>query len=106
MADAGVFGTITALGSIYVNGLHIELPAGLVTSGLLDGTAVPLAVGQSVAVATARAGDGLHARKVVEILPLVGPVERVELLQRRMPRPSRQRSASARSLSAATTAAS
>ena len=86
MADAGpgVFGTITALGSIYVNGLHIELPAGLVTSGLLDGTAAPLTVGQSVAVATARSGDALHARKVVEILPLVGPVEGVDLLQRRI----------------------
>ncbi len=86
MADTGpgVFGTITALGSIYVNGLHIELPGGLVASGLLDGTAAPLAVGQSVAVATARAGDALIARRVVEILPLLGPVEGVDLLRRRI----------------------
>jgi hypothetical protein len=87
MADASgpvIFGTITALGSIELNGLHIEVPAGVAAGDLLDTGPASLAVGQSVAVATGRAGDALVARRVVQILPLVGVVEGVDTLQRRI----------------------
>ena len=85
-AGPGVFGTITGLGSIDVNGLHIEFPMASAPSGLLDGAAAA-AGGRAVR----RRGDGRAgrrracvARKVVEILPLVGPVEGVDPLQRRI----------------------
>ena len=83
-AGLGVFGTITGLGSIDLNGLHIQIPAGIARDDLLGGAIAPLAVGQSVAVVTAEIEDALVARSVVEILPLVGPVEGVDTLHRRI----------------------
>ena len=83
-AGPGVFGTITALGSIDAERPAHRAAGGLAAGDLLGRPRAPLAVGQSVAVATVRAGDALVARKVVEILPLVGPVEGVDTLQRRI----------------------
>ena len=83
-AGLGVFGTITGLGSIDLNGLHIQIPAGIARDDLLGSAIAPLAVGQSVAVVTAEIEDALVARSVVEILPLVGPVEGVDTLHRRI----------------------
>ena len=83
-AGPGVFGTITALGSIYLNGLHIQT-AGRHRAGRSARRRHRAARGRAVGGrGDGRAGDALLARSVVEILPLVGPVEGVDLLQRRI----------------------
>ncbi len=75
----GIVGTITELGSIFVNGQHIEFDAELTVKtpvGTLQ--ASDLVPGHTVAV-TARAGDeNWYATDIRQILALIGPVESID----------------------------
>ncbi|MGB3315999.1 MAG: DUF5666 domain-containing protein [Albidovulum sp.] len=71
----GISGTITALGSIYVNGQHILYDDGLaVTGGLGVARAPDLVPGHTVAVVAVPDGEAWRARNIRQVLPLVGPV--------------------------------
>jgi hypothetical protein len=77
-ADAGVFGTVTGVGSIDVNGLRIVIPAALRPESLPDLLpAGRVAVGETVAVAAGREDGETVARRLVKVRPLVGPVSYV-----------------------------
>ncbi|WP_376089408.1 DUF5666 domain-containing protein [Roseomonas sp. CCTCC AB2023176] len=71
-SPTGIFGTVTALGSLYVNGLRVETPRDTV----MDTTdAQPVLPGDTVAVEATREGDRFLARRVTAFHPLIGPVE-------------------------------
>ena len=74
----GIVGTITKLGSIWVNGQHIELSPKL---RVADSPALKLATGlqpgHTVAVIAEHSASGWVARYVRQVLPLVGPIEAV-----------------------------
>ncbi|TRD15494.1 DUF5666 domain-containing protein [Palleronia caenipelagi] len=76
---AGIFGTITHLGSIWVNGQHITFDPELT---VLDSTgptrAADLRPGHTVAVVAVPDGDGWRARHIRQVTPLVGPVSEVQ----------------------------
>ena len=76
LGGTGVFGTITGLGSIHLNGLRVEIPAAVDASGL--------DVGDTVAVETVRSDGTLTARSLADILPLVGPVDRLDPERRQL----------------------
>jgi hypothetical protein len=63
----GIVGTITALGSIYVNGQHILFDP--------DTDAAKLLPGHTVAVIARLDGAQWHASHIRQILPLVGPLQ-------------------------------
>ncbi len=63
----GIVGTITALGSIYVNGQHILFDDGMAVENLLPG--------HTVAVLAHLEGSEWRARDIRQILPLVGPAQ-------------------------------
>ncbi|MBL4813696.1 MAG: hypothetical protein JKX69_15365 [Rhodobacteraceae bacterium] len=74
--NTGIFGTITALGSIYVNGQHVLLdPVMPVASAASDMTASDLRPGHIVAIVVVQAGDVWQALHIRQIMPLLGPVE-------------------------------
>ncbi|SMR82131.1 hypothetical protein SAMN04488030_2473 [Aliiroseovarius halocynthiae] len=74
----GILGTITALGSIYVNGQHIRFaPEFEVTDGVTVSTAAQLLPGHTVAVVAAPDGAGWQASYIRQITPLVGPVQSI-----------------------------
>lgn len=79
IVGTGIVGTITELGSIYVNGQHIRFDANLsVTSPLGDRPASSLVPGDTVVVEAAREIDGgWQARSMKAYLPIVGPVAAV-----------------------------
>ncbi len=63
----GIVGTITALGSIYVNGQHILFDDGMAVENLLPG--------HTVAVLAHPEGTRWRATDIRQILPLVGPAQ-------------------------------
>jgi hypothetical protein len=67
LGGTGVFGTITGFGSIHLNGLRVEIPAGVPVAGLQ--------VGNTVAVVAVRDGDVLKAGGVAPVVPLAGPID-------------------------------
>lgn len=71
----GVIGTITDFGSIWVNGLEIELMPGLSISSNL-GHPVPLAVGQQVITQTR--SDALVTNRVEVFYPVAGQIQQRE----------------------------
>jgi len=73
----GIAGTITELGSIYVNGQHIEInPEMPVLDAVLAKPAQALKPGETVAVVATLQGNSWHADHIRQLLPLVGPVTR------------------------------
>lgn len=72
----GILGTITALGSIYVNGQHIKFAPDL---GVDDGLGVALArdlrPGHTVAVVASPDGEDWQAQHIRMVYPLVGPAQ-------------------------------
>lgn len=80
IGGTGIFGAVTGLGSIFVNGQRVVTPSGLLVSTLL-GRRRPdqLAEGDVVAV-TARSGpdDELIAQSATLFWPLIGPIENVD----------------------------
>ncbi|MCG7495217.1 hypothetical protein [Thalassobius sp. Cn5-15] len=88
----GVYGTITALGSIYVNGHHIALDKELTVRGspvveqaadLRTGHTVAVVVGRvdPPAVHAARDSAAVHwqALDIRHVMPLVGPVQAIDV---------------------------
>lgn len=63
--DAGIFGTVTGFGSIYVNGIRIETEAGA-TRGL--------EIGDVVAVHATERNGALRAASIEEVHALIGPL--------------------------------
>lgn len=73
----GIAGTITELGSIYVNGQHIEIKSGMpVLDAIPAKTAGALKPGETVAVVAMPQGSSWQADHIRQLLPLVGPVSR------------------------------
>lgn len=78
IGGTGIVGTLTDFGSLIINGLRVQLPAGLtVRSALGPLEHSQLAVGQNLTVEAARTADGLEARRVRVVHPIVGPVDDV-----------------------------
>lgn len=77
---AGIYGTITELGSIYVNGNHILLQQDQrVREGVALDRATDLRPGHTVAVTAEKDASGhWQARDIRQILPLVGPVTHMQ----------------------------
>lgn len=72
----GILGTITDLGSIYVNGQHIRFdPDFAVAKGVSVTTAGELLPGHTVAVVATAEGDDWRAADIRQVVPLVGPVQ-------------------------------
>lgn len=76
LGGTGVFGTITGLGSIDLNGLRVEIPATIDARGL--------DVGDTVAVELMRRDGTLAARSLANIRPLVGPIDRLDPERRQL----------------------
>lgn len=75
----GIAGTVTSLGSIYVNGQHIRLDSGMPVEDALPAmTAADLRPGHTVAVTARLEGGSWRALHIRQVLPLAGPVEAVE----------------------------
>ncbi|MFA3920600.1 DUF5666 domain-containing protein [Ruegeria hyattellae] len=71
----GIVGTITQLGSVFVNNLRIEVSDGMQVVGSVPAmTAADLRPGHTVAIITERQDDGWHARHIRKVLPVVGKV--------------------------------
>lgn len=74
----GIVGTVTDLGSIWVNGQHIRFDPDLpVTDGIGLATASQIRRGHTVAVVATPDGSDWQARDIRQVLPLVGPVSAV-----------------------------
>ncbi|MCP4305609.1 MAG: hypothetical protein GY788_12195 [bacterium] len=74
----GIVGTITELGSIYMNGQHVRFDEGLsVASPLGERPASSLVPGETVVVEALRRGDDWQADVLRAYLPLVGPISRL-----------------------------
>jgi hypothetical protein len=72
----GIVGTITALGSIHVNGQHIGFAPDLaIADGVAPLSATQLRTGQTVAVIAEPQGQDWQARHIRMVYPLVGPVD-------------------------------
>lgn len=75
----GIVGTVTELGSIWVNGQHVRFPDDL---GVDEGMGLRLAgeirPGHTVAVIATPEASDWRAQYIRQILPLVGPVSRIE----------------------------
>ncbi|MGG5819038.1 DUF5666 domain-containing protein [Falsiroseomonas sp. HW251] len=71
IGGTGIFGTVTALGSLQVNGLLVETGAGTRIETLTGGPVLP---GDTVAVEAARAEGRLVARGVTAFHPVMGPI--------------------------------
>ena len=70
----GIVGTITGLGSIVVNGQHIEFdPSLTIGDGLTATTAGALVPGHTVAVVAHKDDGNWRAASIRQVLPLVGP---------------------------------
>jgi Domain of unknown function (DUF5666) len=75
IVGTGIVGTITELGSIYVNGQHIRFSEDLsVASPLGNRPASLLVPGETVIVEAARKGDAWYAGSIKAYLPIIGPV--------------------------------
>ncbi|WP_370229656.1 DUF5666 domain-containing protein [Cognatishimia sp.] len=72
----GILGTVTALGSIFVNGQHIRFAPDLeVSEGATVAMARQLRPGHTVAVIATQHDDSWQASYIRQIAPLVGPVQ-------------------------------
>lgn len=71
IGGTGIFGTVTALGGLQVNGLKVETGRNTVMETFAG---VPVLPGDTVAVEAARDGGVFHARRVTAFHPLVGPL--------------------------------
>jgi hypothetical protein len=71
IGGTGIFGTVTALGSLRVNGLRVETGPGT----MLEAPAGAVQPGEVVAVEAERDGAVLRARRVAVFEPLLGPAE-------------------------------
>lgn len=72
ITGTGVVGQITALGSIYVNDLHIHFADDMTLDGVADSGA--LRPGMTVAAAVSQIDDRWTASTIRRISPLMGPV--------------------------------
>ncbi len=71
----GIVGTITDLGSIIVNGLHLEITDDMPVDGAIPAmNASELRPGHTVAIVAERQGDDWYARNIRQVYPLVGEV--------------------------------
>lgn len=71
----GIVGTITHLGSIFVNDLRVQVEDDMPVAGSVPPMVVAdLRPGHTVAIVAERRADGWHARQVRQVLPLVGQV--------------------------------
>ncbi|WP_305987243.1 DUF5666 domain-containing protein [Roseibium sp. MMSF_3544] len=78
VVGTGIAGVITDLGSIYVNGHKIEIADGMNVSGSVPEIAAgELRPGHTVAVVARLQDDIWRAEHIRQVLPLVGPVERI-----------------------------
>jgi len=78
IVGTGIVGTVTELGSIYVNGQHVTFDDALpVTSPLGGRLASSLVPGETVVVEADRQESAWHARSIKAYLPIVGPVASV-----------------------------
>lgn len=76
----GIMGVITGLGSIHVNGLRIEVPAGLtVRSSLGTRSADSLEVGETVVVEAALTDGVVSAQHIRTYYPIIAPVDATRL---------------------------
>ncbi len=73
IGGTGIFGTVTALGSVRVNGLRLETWAGTAIEGLA-GRGAPVLPGDAVAAEVVRDGDRLLATRLAAFHPLIGPL--------------------------------
>lgn len=72
----GILGTVTDLGSIYVNGQHILFaPDFPVTEGVSASKATQLRPGHTVAVVAVPENDHWRASYIRQVVPLLGPVQ-------------------------------
>ncbi|MCP4327582.1 MAG: hypothetical protein GY791_03990 [Alphaproteobacteria bacterium] len=79
IGGTGIVGTITAFGSIVVNGLHVDYAPDLpVHSVYGPQTPEAFAVGQVVAIEAVARDGALTARTVELQYPVTGPVERID----------------------------
>lgn len=79
IVNTGIVGTVTALGSIWVNGQHVRFdPALPVEEGFGIRNATDIRPGHTVAVVAVPDGRDWRARHIRQVLPLVGPVSAVE----------------------------
>ncbi len=76
IAQVGVFGVVTGLGSIYVNGLHITYAPDMQVRTPFGATpAQAIEVGDTLAIAVRQAsGGGYEAAEILAAPALVGPV--------------------------------
>ncbi len=73
--EAGIFGVVTRLGSIWVNGQHITFDPDLpVLDAIGPKRAADLKPGYTVAVSAVPDGKTWRALQIRQVLPLVGPV--------------------------------
>ena len=80
IGGTGIVGTISAFGSIVVNGLHIEYSKlQPLESFLGNKTAASLAIGNVVAIEADLVEGQLVARRIIEQIALSGTVESVDL---------------------------
>lgn len=71
----GIVGTITHLGSVHVNGLHIRIDDALPVAGAVPPIAAgALRPGHTVAIIATHDGEGWTAQSIRQVLPLVGEV--------------------------------
>ncbi len=78
IVGTGIVGTITEVGSIYVNGQHIRFDQDQsVASPLGERLASTLVAGETVIAEAIRDGDAWHARSLRAYLPIVGPVTKI-----------------------------
>lgn len=75
IGGTGIFGTVTALGSLHVNGLRVETGPATQLETPAGAAVLP---GDTVAVEATRSAAGLFARRVTVFHPLIGPVGAVQ----------------------------
>ncbi|MEX3009739.1 DUF5666 domain-containing protein [Hoeflea sp. TYP-13] len=75
IVGTGIVGTITELGSIYVNGQHVIFPADMIVASPLGiKPAAALGVGETVVVEATFADGSWNADYISQYLPVIGPV--------------------------------
>ena len=77
IGGTGVFGTVSALGSVLVNGLRLQTWAGTAIESLAARGA-PVLPGEAVAAEVVRDADRLLATRLAVFHPLIGPLEVLE----------------------------
>ncbi len=76
MLSIGIFGAVESVTPLVVGGQVIVVPEGLRVLSAL-GAGQQIGVGDTLAVTAVFDGEGLSARRLLEIYPIAGPVERV-----------------------------